>query len=156
MIPAPTAPSRADELRALRERVRAATGPDRELDAAICAALRYVGARERDVLWVARWTGPIEGRGERVVLLGATGECAWAKAPLLTASIDAALALAERALPKARLDRLSDRRRLTAAGDWHCRFTGAITDDANGFGLTAALAILDALLTALIAQAEGG
>jgi hypothetical protein len=86
----------------LLARVEGAERADRELDAAICAALRHIGPLGQEHMWTRQWAGPIEARGARVVLLGTdNAEKAWTQAPALTWSMDAALAFVEAVLPGA-------------------------------------------------------
>lgn len=79
------------DLRALLERVEAATGPDRELDGDICEALGLlpVGA--------FRLIDPIIGTARTGRF--ATGACTYWIAPEITASLDAAVALIGNQLP---------------------------------------------------------
>lgn len=87
-----------DPLVELVERVTKATGPDREIDVAICLALSYIGCfpaplnlrRSDDAGWLD-YEADEDGDGRLV-------DCTDV-APELTASTDAALALVERKLP---------------------------------------------------------
>lgn len=99
-----TAPT-ADALRDLLARVRGASGEDRWLDAEICAALRVVPDFDDSIyilplkIDVERdWDGPrIRVFTEREG--GKEWREASRRAPFLTASVDACIALAERVLP---------------------------------------------------------
>lgn len=121
----------------LLSRVRAARGPDRELDARIDAAL-FGGRAARDF----------------------TGDD---PAPCYTASIDDAVALVERALPGWRFRSMEEAGavRLEGAtnGDWlvvlwECRRAGGGTR--KQVGKTLPLAILAALLSALEQKESAG
>lgn len=131
--PIPSASALAD----LKVRVDAATGPDRELDIQIVGTIREGAPLSEDRLGGLR-----------------TGfepyDAVW---PHVTSSLDAALALVERVLP---------------GWGWHCSsprrglaFEGVLIDFApihtvrTGYGATAPLALLSALLSALIAKATG-
>jgi hypothetical protein len=86
------------DLAELLAKVKAATGPDREIDGALSAALR-VGKNLPD--WALRWGGEwrptIQGS---VVLIEDNGNIGpHYSSPEYTASIDAALALVGRVLP---------------------------------------------------------
>jgi hypothetical protein len=88
----------------LRERVEAATGADRELDALICVALHYTGDPKfqppRERRWVAdpRGFGAVYPLPEQIgtgIDHGSIGDFI---CPSLTASLDAAIALVEKML----------------------------------------------------------
>lgn len=97
------------DLVALLARVEGATGPDREIDAEVCAAFRYMPGVELpglaegwEWLWEAGW---ILGDGPSVkaipVRAGKRGISGSTRKPQhVTASIDAAVALAEQVLPE--------------------------------------------------------
>lgn len=138
-----------EELRALKERVEAATGPDRAIDKAI-----YGGLSLR-----ADWGGDLSNHG-----YGCCAFVAWGPAPL-SGSIDAALGLVERVLPgwggTLVLDPPSVWLRPTSAAEIeHYRKTGffpnPVPNRADGpiEAATLPLGILSALLSALIARAE--
>lgn len=123
------------DLAELLKRVRSATGPDRELDAAVkiaAAAYMIVG-----------------GRSQQEVLAAAGGNL-FDEAPAYSGSIDAALALTERALPRLMFNIHSH------SGDgsqWQVMLTGEKFCMAE-LAPTLPLAILSATLSALIAQAK--
>ena len=81
----------------LIERVEAATGADRKIDAAICAALRIIPESERQ----PELAGDIEADGAAVVVWHKAGSVRMLKysPPDYTASLDAAIALVEKVLP---------------------------------------------------------
>lgn len=121
----------AGNLTALLERVKAATGPDRELDAAIVRAL---GLAENDLVFYI-------GRGDD-----------WPQAKI-TASIDAALALVEKMLPGA-----MQASGIMEEGPF-CRLVVPNPEywgyrEFKGDGVTQPLAVLAALLTALIEKRQ--
>lgn len=142
------------EITELLERVKAATGPDRELDALILLHLNGWTLHEETnpksgsfAFW--------EGEPWNSVCHNCSG---W---EALTASIDAALALVERCLPGWVVSDLCQNSR--HAGDpWGCELSVYYGSDPSknrsafsGYDFPSApLAILGALLTALIAQAE--
>jgi hypothetical protein len=123
-----------ETLIALRERVVAATGPDRELDIQISRALGVE----------ADWHGELDSLGYNHI----RGFCALGMQPL-TASIDAALALVERVLPGCWVEGALHPSRPSAI-----EVHSATVYDALGSetGNTPPLAILAALLSALIAK----
>lgn len=84
------------DIDALIERLEKATGPDRELDAAICIGLQYGGANSEGATNVR--TDPEWGDDNDLLFEIGTEECC-NPIPCLTASVDAALALCERMLP---------------------------------------------------------
>lgn len=84
------------DLNELLERVKAATGPDRELDRDICIALQYGGENSEGAANVR--VDPEWGDDNDLIFEIGAEECC-NPIPELTASIDAALALAERVLP---------------------------------------------------------
>lgn len=141
------------DLKALLERVEAATGPDDDLDAEVWLAI-VPGASRKNLL--ADW--PDEEPlweyhdAERNTLFRA------GLVPSLTASIDAALALVERVLPgaygsvrfgSAPLGAIIiwDERAETAAGN-----VMITSQSATGEAATAPLAIVTALLNAKVSQ----
>jgi len=130
-------------LKALRERVAKAAGPDREIDALICQAL------------LPDLSGANYGRPGLVVDMAAPsvlGGGQIAEAPPLTASIDAALGLVERVLPGRTYH--MDATYPEAGIDWvifgHGKGT-ARSGTEKPLGPAIARAILLALLDALIA-----
>jgi hypothetical protein len=146
---------RADDLRALRDRVLAATGPDESIDAEIVAVLHDAtvkrspqtddfGPRDRWQFWSR------DGKH----FLGGTR-----KFPVshVTGSLDAAVALCERVLPDWSVDFLQDHRK--RGGD--C-WTANVRNDRPpgtpprrfGHGKTPALALVAACLSAKIAEME--
>ena len=117
------------------DRLKAATGPDRELDAAIELAYGYsipsdaIFRPETDYVqcqW--NWVHPLDGKIFHIC-------------PLYTASIDAALALVERMLPEWRF--------VIRATLCELKHPQRMLKDVDGRGATPALAILIALFTAL-------
>ena len=125
------------DIAGLLERVRAVTGPDRELDAAIARVCGYGLVQsewhQNSLEWYA-WEGPVR--------------CGpWIVLPKYTASVDAALALVERKLPGWQYH-------MGTCGEddmpWAC-----ITQpdepcrDFPASAPTIAIAVLDALLSAL-------
>lgn len=144
------------DLAELLERVTAATGPDRELDAALLRAFGF-----------QRTAGNIANSGS-----WKHGDGSWLSASRepVTASLDAALALVERVLPTIPLPE--------PYGPWEWRVHGPNRNDAGmcraalmwpqteagahvklvgpAYGKTPALAILAAMLSALIAQPASG
>lgn len=145
----------------LLERVRAATGPDRELDVRLQAHFDGRVVRESEGMLLAKSTKPpydecLIGRvdpGVRSRNFTIAGSC-----PAFTASIDAAVALVERMLPN--WGWTDCRRQPTfRPGDlprYALKLTGLrASDDVIGEHLTSLpLAICAALLSALIAREE--
>lgn len=124
----------------LLERVRAATGPDRKLDAAIIKA-HDPGSWARFRNWASMPSGAPEDMVER----DAARYC-----PMLTASLDAALALVERLLPNAcpSITRNVQSETAPEVLAWSAELY--LPDSApEAFGHTPALALLAALLVAL-------
>lgn len=129
-------------LTALRERVRGASGFDRDLDADIWwrVALLPTGRyREKD------------GREETNV---AYPEEDWrpyyaGNAPFLSGSLDACLALLERVLPNATWSVTR-----TVDGDYVAKIRMDKMDKSDSFADTPSMALLDAMLSALINQAD--
>jgi len=127
----------------LLERVKAATGPGRELDAAIVLTLEPEA--------FPNTVRSVEDDG--TIVCGHYGAYTFHDAPELTASIDAALALVERALPGWRwsvfhpgYDNGIYQGGKSGCHLYHPASSGLIT--AKGFGTTPSLAILAALLEA--------
>lgn len=85
-------------LEELIERVKAATGPDREIDGAIAAALK-LGDNLPD--WAKKWAGEWKPtiQGSVVLMHGDRTPGPHFSAPSFTASIDAIVALIEAKLP---------------------------------------------------------
>lgn len=129
------------ELAELLERVKAETGPDRELDIAIGLAVGGFERVQRGILGVVeyRFWMPEGGwnSGSSTVMI-----------PKFTASLDAALALVERALPGAEWSVGHN-----ACDDFVATCWVQGVEDLDYHAPTAALALLAALLSALIAQA---
>lgn len=138
----------------LLARVEAAEGPDRELDFSLCVALddQPEWARDKGAELVVCSRGDWRGVEVRA------GEFrSGLNAPAYTASLDAALALVDRALTAARVCMEHDASGYSAAEilagrNHHTRHLGG-AERADG---ETALALLAALLRALIAQATGG
>lgn len=80
-------------LPSLITRVRALKGPDREVDAMVCAAVRYL-PKTIAATWARDWPGSFVAKGSCVRLVGDGGEshANFTAAPL-TASVDAVLDL---------------------------------------------------------------
>ena len=141
------------DLMELLERVKAATGPDRELDVALEVAFPYDTS-------ISHSHRPSSVRG-KVTCRYNSGSSGTYGASRYTASIDAALALVERRLPEWVVYDLSQNSR--HAGDpWGCTlavFYGGNPSKnrsaASGYDYpTAPLAILAALLSALTSGAS--
>lgn len=121
------------DLAELLERVKAATGPDRELDGDIAEAFG------------PHWNGRDLTRGQ---------------APAVTRSIDAAMALVERMLPGWRVQLFE--RDPEDGGGWNARLKRrspwdlVALDEVAPLPRTAPLALLAALLSALIAKPASG
>lgn len=129
----------SEQLESLRQRVAEATGPDRQIDAALVTTL-CPGATVGEY---------IHGEGYDVVFhayeLGIYNK---ARCPEYTASLDAALALVERLLPDAFIDMHS-----RAGGrNWEVVITTA-PSCMEGKADTAPFAILAALLASLLSEA---
>lgn len=120
----------------LLERVKAATGPDRQLDADVLAACGYrVNDLQRN-----RWRVWLDGQ--------------WASMPEISASIDAAKALVERVLPGV-FWMLAKGRASEAEPMFGCYLLfGTEEVIGDGEAATAPLAILVALLTTLEGRPE--
>ena len=136
------------DLNALLDRVRSATGPDRDLDAAVMA-LSYT-QDERHIGAVMEYSDGSEERVKDLVWVDPkTDKWVSTSAHSFTASIDAALALTERVLPGWGVYFRRDKE-TTGAGMLlpdHFRVTPAHEEAA-----TLPLAILAATLSALIAK----
>lgn len=151
--------ARADDLRSLRERVLAATGPDRELDAEIDAALfggrashTFTGQPTAELArrsyspgTVFRHADPTFNGG--VILLDETRLAA-----PVTGSLDAAVALCERIFPEGRGS--------VDFGDWSgarvVAYLWGVECPGCGLAATPALALVAACLSAKIAEMETG
>lgn len=142
-----------DKLGDLLERVKAAAGPDRELDAQICIALQppvilehWLSSTPRTDLYPALW----ESCGNGYVQHPNWGYKS--QSYKCTASVDAALALVERVLPERVCDTHGARRGALCSA--------VLTEDsANpridvGVGHTRPIAIIVCLITALLAQEQ--
>lgn len=133
-------------LKALRDRLRAASGSDRELDARVLIALIpdqwRADAYDVELGFAVEHA---EGRAFRKV-----------RVPQFTASIDAALALCERTLPGAywRVEK-SPPALAAAHGQPFWATCGAAGQQEAATGPTAPLAILLALLEAMIGKETG-
>lgn len=136
---------KSSEIEGLLSRLEAATGPDREIDIDLCLALNYVDSTDEPPLNLRRAQDDEGWLDYEVVEAGKLIACTDC-APRLTASIDAALALAEWMLPAANwgVDK-------TDEGDQEAWFDATVGE---GFGQhrTAPIAILLALLHALFAR----
>ena len=135
----------------LLARLRAATGPSRNLDAEIEACLRVPSAKAAKERWVREWAGEWRAEGARVRLMHSNGTPGAHWAPdLRTGSIDAALALVEKTLPGAEYDIT------TLYGVAHVNLPMNFTDVPYSTGRrldgNVPLAILEASVDALIAQ----
>jgi hypothetical protein len=80
----------------LRGRVAALTGPSREVDAEVCAALRFYPG---SLTWVHKWAGEWRAINGLVHLLGDHGSGGNFTPAPVTSSVDAVLGLIERKLP---------------------------------------------------------
>jgi hypothetical protein len=144
-----------DDLSRLRDRVRAATGPDRELDAEITVALTPTVRTDDDLIYL-RAVRRDEGEAPGTYWLHQRSGISLRSADRLTASIDAALALVERVLPGARLCAAfaPDYSSAWFVRGWgaraqHLGGTVEYPDDSRGHALT----VIDAMLTAKLAEA---
>jgi hypothetical protein len=139
-----------EQLTALRDRVAAATGPDRDIDGLIAGVFGFVP--------VACIDGP-DPCGDPATWVGVGGK--WF-APKFLTSIDAALELAEELLPGWETCNASQGRILGKSGTlwyWELWSPGNEADEGHSgiFGAsapTAPLAIILAVLEALIAEAD--
>lgn len=140
------------DLTPLIQRVEAASGADRELDALIQAALR-VQSPSLTAKWLEGWAGPWAAGGDRVFLILEDGRRGpnFISMPL-SASVDSALFLMERVLPgwDYCLSRGSGEPPMAALAPRHQ------VAEVEASAATLPLAILSALLRALQAQQEGG
>jgi hypothetical protein len=143
-------------LQDLLARVEAAEGPDREIDAAIYNAMVDDGGRK--AFRVTDWTrgrAPMLGRYHDGWLTGKSDSDIYADDLVrFTASIDAALALVERALPDSYVELSGPRKYLHIPTPVPNRWCASIVEPGyrGGWGATPPLAILAALLKAKIAQ----
>lgn len=139
------------DLTALLERVRAAKGPDRELDGIIEAA--FATGVYGDV---------VPAKGGMVVYMSpaphAPGQGRFEIAEKYTASLDAVVALAEKVLPGWRIHRMGEvgGHRLSGAkrGDWEVQLWQR-RRGASGTGIVTAATLVLALLAAVIAAKIG-
>jgi hypothetical protein len=110
-------------------RIKAATGPDRRLDAGIACYFKGVEfVKERKDGWFTYYDG------EKDYSL-------WPHPKHYTASIDASLALLEKEF-KASIAIIDSR--------GHCRLRVSLDKEASSYGVTVPLAILAALFTAIV------
>lgn len=155
-----------DVLTGLLDRVQAAEGPDRLLDAEVCIALSDFP--QINVSWTG---GPfrtdldegwrVQGRNgyvEHPQWVMGDGRLIGAQAKLYTASMDAALALMHRALPgwitEARERWVRDGEKVGPATWWRVNLTPPCPGpSAEGDHTLAALAVLSAVLSASITWA---
>jgi hypothetical protein len=159
-------------LRGLLERVKSATGADLELDALLVCALR-LPITEHDYAnnWEGAWKSARTPNGNLRIewwsdLDDGDGPAFWtASVPAYTASLDAALALVERACSGWRAQFWQQR-----TGRWHCRlirdagYRLVTTEDEDrtrdgdneiaGARPTPALALLAAMLEAQLQEGE--
>lgn len=130
-------------LEALRERVRGAQGPDREIDGLLA---KIAGEIPENATFEA-----VNTYGQEVDswYTGGYGDYRFYEPKEYTASIDAAVALVARLRPDDHYLELSGPRRYQAPNYWRAKivYRGGI-----GWGETTALAICDALLTVLLAE----
>lgn len=149
VVPSHTLSSTAD-LTHLLSRVEGARGPDRELDALICAALRDI-AGPADCEYVRAWSGPWVAQAGLVILQEDSGHNGPNFRPeKYTASLDAALALVERVLPGWTM--ACDATAPELGIDWELFEPGPDGSRIVGTHEKHPLALLAALLKALIAQ----
>lgn len=140
-------------LRALKARVDAATGANHRLDADLCEALTYPpNGHDATVVWVCDATAEELAAEPRWVLMWRDSSGEWMGfAPPLTASIDAAVGLVERVLPQRRFIDIEIH---PSSADVEISMGYGDEWSGNDNDRTAPLAVLSALLTALITQAE--
>lgn len=143
------------DLQSLIERVEKATGPDREVDARLCATLRAFSESEHYKLVVTR---PPSSFSDWMVdcVLAPSGKVRSIVPPEYTASIDAALSLVSRALPGWGIEVSMSDRQMWRAQVWRWF---SETNDERGqwlpcYSRTPALAIILALLRAKAAETE--
>lgn len=145
----------SDAVKDLLERLRGATGPDRELDGAIVLALggppETALPFQADVAWTYRGGGEWFTPSPRSIGLDIVWKC-----PPYTASLDAALALVEAKLPGVSPAVGQN----VHHGYWHARLS-KVGDEDGPFTVgeadapTPALALLIALLEALKDKEHG-
>ena len=129
--------TKADGLSELLERVEKATGPDREMDARICAAIDF---RED---WMKGDTTPLMWRSNGHVSMGKNGP--GYRTPEITASLDAALALVNEKLPGCQWT-------VEPGLCWIRVLTANDVDEFQGASACTPIAVLSALLRTLIAE----
>ena len=134
------------DIAGLIERLEAATGPDRELDAAIVAHFNNASVRryppQTDFGPGARWQF---WSRDGAHFLGSESKF---PVPPLTASLDAALALVERVRPGAWIEMSGPRKYLNIPAPVPNRWRVEV-DERIGWGSTLAIALLIALLRTL-------
>lgn len=140
-----------EQLQSILDRVREATGPDRELDGSIDAVLRAGLPSLPAWAWenFPEWKHISNGR---VCVLHDSGEHGlnWSSQPA-TASIDAALALTERVLPINSTRLVSDPSGCSCAITWWPDgLTGETRVQSSEAQVSLSLAILAATLSALL------
>lgn len=154
MTPSTPTGVRVSDLSALLGRIEGA-GADRELDAALCAYFRLLSPRAERERWAREWSGPIIAKGDRVYLSHADGRADGLScdARLLTASLDAALALCARVLPGWFVG-LQQNRHHNKPTDWTAYVERSTKNEHEATSPTPALALLAAMLKALIAATQ--
>ena len=155
--PSALSDDRRAELMVLAERCEAASGPDRELDAEMCALLAYRSLGRPTPEWVEKWPKPWGFKPSGRVYLQHTdgSEAVYWDADPLTASLDAALALLEEKLSQHEWAVSSTRKGVVAEIVDKFWSADPLTPPPNGsFGEAAipALALCAALLRAVAAQ----
>lgn len=147
---------------ALQERVDSATGPDRELDAAITVALTPTRRTDDDLIYL-RLPTKYDKVAAGTYWLHQRSGMSLHTAAALTASVDAALALVERRFPGWTWDAGADDPDSLPAGEkpYYAAVTSPVESSVGvepvyksgyGAGATAPLAIVSAALAALVAE----
>lgn len=144
------------DLPTLLERVKAASGPDRELDADIHLVFQSPSASTE----AGRWRKPIllerehqrPGILEYVKISGVSAR----PAPTFTASLDAVIAMAERVLPGMhwRIEKTCEYPGLAFRAHKYTGWCGDYGSPKREEGATPALALLAATIQAVIAETE--
>ena len=134
------------DLTDLKRRVEEATGPDRDLDCLLQAALVHKVPAVRSSAWnpprfFANPTPDVDWIGYDLA----------ETSPRYTASLDATVALIERVLPGAEIEMWSDRKR----GRWNAQLIPAGKAREDSFGASH-VRLGNALLAALLSACEGG